>query len=288
MRFGSVVVLLLMFAMFFDVWASISVCMFYVGFEIVSEMSQSVPVVIFHFCFYSVWAGVVVRWLLVGGASCRVLVGVRRERRAVFAILWVFVVARERIVTTLVDGLSFGLLVAALVRLGAVGDLDARRQVASSIRAFFQSRWLFAFFLAGCAVCCGGYLRFMIVVFLVCWHAFMAVIEFFVRVFCFRVVGFRACLECADVLGVCAGWFRLWRGFLRLGPLVGLFFLYVVLVIVVCSVLLMLLGFFALPFILGVACVCSIVVFALFLAILVFGFLLELFGVSVPGLTFAV
>lgn len=140
-KFGDLVVTKFMNAIMLDGKKSVAENIVYGAFDAVQGKAKQEPLGVFHQALDNIAPHVEVRSRRVGGATYRVPVDVRPERRRALAIRWLITAARKRNETTMIDRLCGELLDASNNRGAAVKKREDTHKMADANRAFSHYRW---------------------------------------------------------------------------------------------------------------------------------------------------
>ena len=140
-KYGDVVVTKFMNSIMYDGKKSAAEGIVYGAFDIIEGRAKANPLEVFKQALDNVAPAIEVRSRRVGGATYRVPVEVRTERRQALAIRWLIQAARGRNDKTMVERLSAELMDAANNRGNAVKKREDTHRMAEANRAFSHYRW---------------------------------------------------------------------------------------------------------------------------------------------------
>jgi small subunit ribosomal protein S7 len=140
-KFGDLVVSKFMNNLMLEGKKSVAETIVYGAFDRIQSKLKQDPLGVFHQALDNVSPAIEVRSRRVGGATYKVPVEVRTERRQALAIRWIITAARARNENTMIDRLSGELMDAAGNRGTAVKKREDTHRMAEANRAFSHYRW---------------------------------------------------------------------------------------------------------------------------------------------------
>ena len=140
-KFGDIIVTKFMNSIMYAGKKSVAESIVYGAFDSIEGKVKSDPLAVFKQALENVAPAIEVRSRRVGGATYRVPVEVRPERRQALAIRWIIQAARARNDKTMVDRLSSELIDASNSRGNAVKKREDTHRMAEANRAFAHYRW---------------------------------------------------------------------------------------------------------------------------------------------------
>ena len=140
-KFGDIAVTKFMNSLMVDGKKSVAEKILYGAFDEVHSKSRQEPIEMFKEAINNVRPHIEVRSRRVGGATYRVPVEVRPDRRQALAIRWLIDAARKRNENTMTQRLAGELLDAANNRGSAVKKREDTHKMADANKAFSHYRW---------------------------------------------------------------------------------------------------------------------------------------------------